>query len=389
MARIKLTKRTIDGLPPSERPRGQNHYDTELRGFGLSAYPSGRKVFFIEYGARGKRRRMAIGPYGTLTPEEARALAREKLASVYKGGDPLAERDARSAVPTFQAWVDDYIEEVKRRKKSWKHDRSHLTRTCKRWGNKPIDQITVDDVRRMMAAYSVDHGKIAANRWLASVRACLNVAWRTDLIPSNPAARVRPNAENPPRNRVLDDKEMNKVVNAIHDLEDPFIRGAMLILIATGARRSEVLSARWEDFDLRAGTWRIPSPKSGRPQVIPLHAEVVELLRGMARKLGSPWLVPGVGHDGHRSDLKRPWATVLEKAEVENVHVHDLRRTFGLAVARTAGLHVASKLLRHSTVLVTEQVYAPLGLEDLRAGLDKAASERPKVISIGGSKKGA
>ncbi len=382
MARIKLTSRAIDGLAPATRRNGENHYDTDLTGFGLTHYPSGRKAFFIEYGPRGKRRRMTLGPYGALTPDEARSLAREKLATVYQGSDPLEEREARRTVPTFRAWTDDYVEEIKRRKKSWKQDRTHMKRACKHWGHKPIDQITVEDVRRMMTCYSERHGKIAANRWLACVRASLNVAWRSDLIPSNPAARVRPNRENTPRNRVLNDGEMKSVVEAIHALKDPFARGALLLLIATGARRTEVLSARWEDFDIAAGTWRIPSPRSGTPQTIPLHAEVVELLRAMPRKLDSPWLVPGIGHDGHRSDLKRPWADVLEAAEVEDVHIHDLRRTFGLAVARTAGLHVASKLLRHSTVTVTEKVYAPLGLEDLRAGLEKSAIARPRVVPM-------
>ena len=308
MARIKLTKRTIDALPPAGKSRGEKHYDTELRGFGLAVYPTGRKSFFIEYGPRGKRRRMTLGPYGPLTPDEARAMARDKLASVFHGRDPLADRDARRQVPTFREWTDEYVEEIKRRKKSWKQDRSHMERTCKRWGNKPLDQISVDDVRRMMTTYSKDHGKIAANRWLACVRASLNVAWRADLIPTNPATRVRPNRENPPRNRVLDDAEMARVVQAIHDLDDPFARSALLLLIATGTRRTEVLSARWEDFDLRTGTWRIPRPKAGHPQVVPLSEDTVELLRAMPRKLDSPWLVPGVGHDGHRSDLKRAWA---------------------------------------------------------------------------------
>jgi integrase len=382
MARIKLTKRTIDALPPATNSRGEKHYDTELRGFGLASYPTGRKSFFIEYGPRGKRRRMILGPYGALTPDEARTMARDKLASVFHGRDPLADRDARRQVPTFREWTDEYVEEIKRRKKSWKQDRSHMARTCKRWGSRPLNQISVDDVRRMMTAYSEGHGKIAANRWLACVRASLNVAWRSDLIPTNPAARVQSNRENPPRNRVLDEKEMARVVQAIHDLDDPFARSALLLLIATGTRRTEVLSARWEDFDLRGATWRIPRPKAGHPQVVPLSEDTVELLRGMPRELDSPWLVPGVGHDGHRSDLKRAWATVLEKAEVENVHIHDLRRTFGLAVARTAGLHVASKLLRHSTVTVTEKVYAPLGLDDLRAGLEKSAEARPKVVPL-------
>ncbi|HQR44587.1 MAG TPA: hypothetical protein PK598_01065 [Thermoanaerobaculia bacterium] len=60
-----------------------------------------------------------------------------------------------------------------------------------------------------------------------------------------------------------------------------------------------------------------------------------------------------------------------------DVHIHDLRRTFGLHVAKAAGLHVASKLLRHGDVRITERVYAPLGIETLRAAVEKRSEVLP------------
>ena len=231
-----------------------------------------------------------------------------------------------------------------------------------------------------MAHESADDHPIRGNRWLASVRACLSAAWRADLIPTNPAMKIRPNRENPPRARVLSDEEMGRVITAIEGQDDPHVRAALLMLIITGARLSEVLGARWEDIDLNAATWRIPTPKSGYPQVMPLHANAVALLEALPR-IG-PWLIPGRNPQKRRADLKKPWDKVRKAAKVEDVTIHDLRRTFGLAVARTAGLHVASKLLRHSNITVTERVYAPLGLEDLRAGLDKMVEARANVIPL-------
>ena len=132
------------------------------------------------------------------------------------------------------------------------------------------------------------------------------------------------------------------------------------------------------------GTWRIPAPKSGRAQVIPLNADAVEMLRALPR-LG-PWLLPGRNPDKHRYDLKRPWENIKKRAEIPDVWLHDLRRTFGLTATLHAGLHIASKLLRHSDVRITEQVYAPLGLEDLREGQAKVAEARRKVIPFPGRK---
>jgi integrase len=88
------------------------------------------------------------------------------------------------------------------------------------------------------------------------------------------------------------------------------------------------------------------------------------------KRLG-PYVIPGRDPQRPRSDLKRPWNKVKEKANIPDVRIHDVRRTYGLAVARRAGLHVAQKALRHSDIRVTERVYAPLGLDDLRESLEK------------------
>ena len=380
MAKIKITNRNLWNLT-STNSRGTRYHDTELPGFGVTAYPTGRKSFWIVYGPKRKRRRMTLGQAGPLSVDAARALAKEHLAVVYQGGDPLAQRDARRATPTLSEWFDDYLAEVDRRKKHPRADHRYLGDCRKRWGDRPIDSLSVDDVRRAMAEMSDGH-PIRGNRWLASLRACLNAAWRSDLIQYNPASRIRPNRENPPRQRVLSDDELQRVIQAIEQQPNPFVRLAFLLLITTGARCSEVLRAQWVDVDLDGAIWRIPSPKSGHPQVIPLGPETVILLREAPRVLGSPWLIPGSRPQRHRVDLDKPWREIRQAAEVPDAHIHDLRRTFGLAVARTAGLHVASKLLRHSTVTVTEQVYTPLGIDDLRAGLDKMEQARAKVIPL-------
>jgi integrase len=231
-------------------------------------------------------------------------------------------------------------------------------------------------VSRLVQSYGEKH-RTAANRLLASVRACLQAAWRLDKIPSNSAMKVRPFRENPPRQRTLSDEELQRVLKALAEWPDAHERAAFTLLIETGARLSEVLRARWADVDLEAAEWRIPSPKAGHPQLVPLAASTAAMLRRLPR-LGA-LVIPGRSHaDKPRYDLKRAWDAIREAAKVPDVHVHDLRRTFGLAVARAAGLHVASKMLRHSDIRITEAVYAPLGIEELR----KAAEEQAAHVDV-------
>ncbi len=380
MPRLRLTKRSIDALPPATRKRGESYFDTELRGFGLTCYPSGRKVFFVNYGPSQRRRRMSLGPYGVRTVGAARTEAQMILAQVLDGHDPQQERQDARAIPTVDEWIRTYMEDVKRRKKSWRDDKRHLGWTSTRWKGRRLDSLTTEELRRAFAAYGEQYTPIQANRWLASFRACLAAAWRSDLVPSNPAAKVRPNPEPDPRTRVLSDDELARLWQAIQLLEDPHARMGLVLLVVTGARRSEVLRARWEDFDLDDGVWRIPATKTGRPQLIPLTPATVEALRDVPRK--GLYVVAGRKPDKPRRDLKRPWDTVREKAKLQDVRMHDLRRTYGLSVARTAGLHVASKLLRHSDVRVTERHYAPLGFDLLRGAQAKVEKKRSNVLAF-------
>ena len=381
MARIKLTKRVIDALPLPDNPRGKRYYDGEKSCFGVAVYPTGKKSFFIEYGPRGRQRRMTLGPYGTLTLKAARAMASVELAKALQGLDPLETRQEDRTALTFGGWVDIYLKDVRARKKNPREDERYLAEARKRWESKLLSDISVSDVQKLFDAFSTAGKRTAANRLLASVRACLQAAWRMDKLPSNPAMRLKPLPEGQPRSRVLTDKELERLITQIGKLKSPHVRAAFALLIETGARQSEVLNAKWEDFDLGQGFWRIPSTKAGRPQTMPLAANTIAKLQNLPRF--GEYVAAGRHKDKPRRDLKRPWAKLQDKAKLEGVNIHDLRRTFGLHVSREAGLHVASKLLRHSDIRVTERHYAPLGIEELRGALERREAE---IIPLRGKK---
>lgn len=385
---MRITNRTLAALKTTN-PKGQRFYDADLRGFGVRVMDDGSKHFEVRYGGRKNRRRLTVGRFGTLTLDEARTKAREILAAAELGGDPAAERRRARQLPTFGAWKREYCARIRGRLKSARSIERFLNVAEKRWNSRGLDTISAADVETLFQKLGEKH-PTAANRFLQSLRPCFGQAFRNGLIRTNPAAGIRPFQENAPRARVLTDDEMRALLDAVAEEKDPHVRAAFHLLVETGARLSEVLRARWEDLDIDAGLWRLPSPKSGHPQMIPLARSTVAKLRRLPR-LG-PFIVAGRQRrkgddtnerkDGPRFDIKRPWERVKAEAAkkaptIADVHVHDLRRSFGLAVARSAGLHVASKLLRHRDVRVTEQVYAPLGIEDLRRAVEKHSEVLP------------
>lgn len=377
--KVKLTKSAIDALTASD-PRGERIYDTELRGFGVVVYPTGRRSFFLDYGPKGNRRRIILGAYGPLTLDQARKKATAALAGVHNDVDPLQARNEVATASTFGEWVEVYLASSTKRSK--REDERYLGRCVKRWGKRKLESLKVGDVD---AAYQAEkqRGQTTANRWHASLRACLEAAWRQNLVTENVAKRVRHGPEPTPRSRTLTDEELGRFLGAVDAHPDPFARAAFRWLVQSGGRASEVLRAVWEDLDLAdlgAATWRVPRPKSGRPVVKPLTRETAEMLAALPRK--SRFVIAGRDPFKPRFDLKKPWYEIIAAAGLEGVRLHDLRRSYGLAVARLVGVHLASKLLGHTNVAVTAAHYAPLGLDEMRQANERLAEDRKHKVAL-------
>ena len=291
------------------------------------------------------------------------------------------------------------------RKKRPQHDVKYIAMAVKEWGNEPLCTITTDMVDKLVKKYARQLKKrtgkyaerlkargglmTAPNRLLSSIRSCLQKAREAKLITENPAIWVDKTLEGPPRSRVLSDDEMHSLLVALGTWSNEHERAAFLLLVMTGARLSEVLRAKWSDVDLDAGEWRIPSPKAGHPQTVPLAAGTVAMLRQLDRV--GQLIIPGASNpDRPRYDLKGPWDRLRTAAGLPtDVHIHDVRRSFGLRVARAAGLHVASKLLRHGDVRITAKVYAPLGLDELRKATEQHTGQLATVLEMQPKKQGA
>jgi methyl coenzyme M reductase subunit C len=89
---MKLTINTIKAISVDPK-RDIYAWDDELSGFGIRIKSSGVRSFMLQYrNASGVSRRLTLGKLGVLTPDEARKMAKEKLAVVAKGNDPAEVR---------------------------------------------------------------------------------------------------------------------------------------------------------------------------------------------------------------------------------------------------------------------------------------------------------
>ncbi len=422
MPEARITKRAVDALIC---PAGNDRifiWDDDLSGFGLAAFPTGRKVYVAQYRQHGRTRRTNIGEHGRLTPEQARSEAKKVLGAVELGADPIAERKAARQVRTLQEVARDYLDlHVKAKLKgSTEGDYRALfdNHVNPILGSKRIVDIKRLDVARLHERMSATPYR--ANRAVAAISALWNWAARRDevVFGDNPAKGIERFHEKG-RERFLTTDELNRLGDALRLAEtqglpfdvdetkekakhapkaenrrvklDPYAVAAIRLLIFTGARLREILRAQWRYVDLERGVIFLPDSKTGKKPLY-LSAAALAVLSGLPRIEGNPYLIVGAKDGAPRADLKKPWASVCRVAGLKGLRVHDLRHTFASYGAGAAmGLPIIGKLLGHAQAATTQR-YAHLDADPLRRAADaigaslSSAMEGQKRGSVEGSK---
>jgi integrase len=264
----RLTKRVCES---TEAPATGSLFlrDGELPGFALRIWPT-RRTFILEKRIHGQVRRVTIGPFGPLTVEQARKRAHELIGQIAQGHNPTATRKAQRDELTFGELETLYLARYAVHKKSKKNDVTNFNRHLADWRPRKLSALTRADVATLHAKLGADGHPYGANRVVALVRVMFNLAndWGVFSGP-NPAQRVKFFKEEK-RDRFVLPTELPKLLAALKEEPNPYIRLSFVTDLLTGARKNEVLTMQWDHLDLDQAVWRIPDTKADRPHLIPL-----------------------------------------------------------------------------------------------------------------------
>lgn len=134
-----------------------------------------------------------------------------------------------------------------------------------------------------------------------------------------------------------------------------------MLTLLTGQRKGNVQTMRWADIHLQDAIWHNGTTKNGLPNRVPLVQEAVRLLRERRKRTANPgeWVFPmRKDPSRHIEDADHAWSRIREAAKIEDVRIHDLRRTAGSwATQGGANTPEVGKLLGHKS-LTSTQVYA-------------------------------
>lgn len=381
----KLTKRFIDTLKPVPG-RDVVAWDSELRGFGVRVKPSGATSYLIQYRNADERScRLTLGKAGTLTPDEARTLARGKLADVAKGADPVAEKRAASGAPTVSEICDWYLENAKagrilgRKGRPIKASTLALdegrinTHVKPLLGSRRVRSLTIADLEGFQA--DIVAGKTAkprtgprggnttggpgvAGRTAGMLHTVFAHAKRLNQIEANPAEGQRKFSAPKKAKRRLSLEEIARLGTAMTQAagnhENATEISAIRVLLLTGFRRMEALGLKRAWIHAREGAVYFPDTKSDF-QIRAVGRSAAEAIEAQLARQGSEYVFAADVGEGHFIGVVRVLQRVAQRARLTGVTPHTLRHTFA-SVAGDLGFSelTIAGLLGHAPRGVTQ-----------------------------------
>ena len=388
--KVNFTKKNIKGLEPVPGKR-ITVYDETQKGLCVRVSPTGAKAFYCVRKVEGKVEWVRIGDAATVTIETARTTAAKIINDIAAGTNPAAQKRLKKAEMTFADLFAEWVKDGQTKgKKSLGNDERNYRLHLQGIARKKLSDIQRTHIRKLHAALSTTSGLYQANRVLELISAAFNFGIKVLDIPNlaNPAAGIKANREES-RDRRLHADEMPRFFEALAAEENPDMRDYVMLSLLTGARRSNVQAMHWQEIHLERRTWTIPGPKAKAKDniVVPLTDAAIKVLQPRAEATGAQgWVFPGPGATGHLVEPKTGWQRILQRAGIEDLRLHDLRRSLAsFQIDAGVSLAVIGKGLGHHSQQTTA-VYARLAQDPVADAWQKGTDA---ILVAAGLKKTA
>jgi len=316
-------------------------------GLRLVVSATGAKKWVFRFTINGKRREMGLGPYPTVSLENARQVALECRQKVYAGQDPIESKNKSvRQTPTFKECASAFIEANKHAWSNNKHI-SQWTNTLNTYaypviGTKLVSLITVEDVLKVLEPIWYDKNETAKRVQTRIAKILDYAAARKYREPTNPARwqghldtiLPKPTSIQKRRNHpAMPYKDIAAFWKQLSSMDSTSSK-ALRFLILTATRTSEVLNATWDEISLEDKIWVIPAErmKAKKEHRVPLSKQAIHLLAELPRFAGCNYLFPGAKENSPLSNMSL--ITIMRKpgyhkgSELGDYVPHGFRSTF-------------------------------------------------------------
>ncbi|HKQ23940.1 MAG TPA: integrase arm-type DNA-binding domain-containing protein [Burkholderiales bacterium] len=412
----RLTDRNLRALKPDPLQA----YDLADGGdLYVRVETSGTVVFWLRYQLNGKRRRWAIGHYGTgnagISLTEARVKRDEAKKLLRDGIDPwghklaedlvsaharkeLEEAERRGAQRQKQtvAWLVDQFCTIElpaqHKHPKWGEQllRTHIE---KRLQTLPLTEFTPTKLWECLDPLRAKQPATARHVY-GLTKKLTAFGLQRGYLEQDPAASIQRRAvapKPPPRQRVLSDDEIRALWFDFGQGDvSPRVWLGLKLLLVTGQRRGEVTRAERQEFDVDKKRWLIPAGRRGKkktaesrvPHLVPLSDLALAVLKELFAECGSSvWLLPSP------MDSEKPIdERALTRAAARKKWgwtVHDVRRTVRTRLSSLGvSAVVAERVIGHELpdLIAVYDVHAYE--KETRAALKKWTRELRRILKI-------
>ena len=285
---MPLTDVQVKNLKAQEKP----YKATDKDGLYIHVSKTGFKSWRRDYRFNGKRQTITIGVYPSISLKEARLKNAEIISQLHNKIDPKQSKEDSKPKPTFKEVAIEFMDKQLRGNK-WtqgtfeKNTQKFEKNLYPYLGKSFISEISPLDFLEALKPME-ERGVLATIRKIRGV--CVQIfdyAILKGLCESNPARGIA-KALTPHKEQhyktLTDVRDISKLTKAINEYRGD-IKTVLLLKLAplTLTRPTELRSARWEEFNLKAKEWRIPASKmkSRREHIVPLSKQALSILHDL------------------------------------------------------------------------------------------------------------
>lgn len=321
-----------------KKPKPKGHKGLYKRG----------NLWWIRYaGLDGKIIRESTG---FLKFKDAETKLIERKNGIKEGKQPEIKRIENH---TFNELKEEYLKWAERQR-SFESKERFVNQLADAYGSLPLRRFNTMLVEQYQTERLQKGNKPAtANRLVATLKHMFTKAVEWEMVEEQTLKRIRKVKlleENNRRLRYLSREECQMLINSCESHLKPIVISAL----NTGMRKSEILTLRWDNVDLKHGFILLDHTKNGERREIPVNDTLKATLQGIVRRLDTPYLFYDPSNGKPFQSVKRSFNTALRKAKIRDFTFHDLRHCFAShLVMAGVDLTTVKELLGHKHITMT------------------------------------
>lgn len=386
MPKIKLDSASVADARCEPGKRKTDYYDTVIKGFVLEVRSSGGRTFYLRYSdAGGRLKQIKLAAYGDAPLAQIRKKAERLRSEIVMGGDPAAAKAERRAVPVYAVLAAQHMADAELHQRSYSTTEAYVrNHIVPRWGAVRLTDIDGRAVAQWLAAKraaGLSAGTVEKIRAIMARSFELGRRWGVPGCERNPCRDVPRKPLNNARERYVTAEEAARLVQAAGATRNPQLAAVVRLLLLTGMRVSELLSARWEHVDVDRRTLLVPMSKTGRSRYVPLAGAAVEVIEGLPRAVGAVFLFPNPRDPSrHLTTVTNGFQSARAAAGLPDIRIHDLRHSAASFMVNSGvDLFAVGKVLGHASVQSTQR-YAHLANSTLLAAVEAGAAKQAPAV---------